>query len=228
MVQIKFHGHACFELVSDKYRLLIDPWFKDNPLAVVGPDQVAADYILVSHGHYDHFGDAVPIAKRTGATIIGVAELATYCSRQGAKAHGMHIGGSHAFPFGKVQLTPAWHGSSLLDKDNLYLGNPCGFVIESEGKYIYHAGDTGLFGDMGLIGSKYALDVALLPIGDNYVMGPEDALQAVKYLQPKTVVPMHYNTFDLIRQDAGAFKKEVESNTASRCLILEPGQSIEI
>ncbi|HHX50267.1 MAG TPA: metal-dependent hydrolase, partial [Clostridia bacterium] len=154
MVQIKFHGHACFELVAGRNRLLIDPWFTDNPLAVSTADQIAPDYILVSHGHFDHFGDAIPIAKRTGATIIGVAELATYCSRQGAEVHGMHIGGSHTFPFGRVQLTPAWHGSSLLDEGNLYLGNPCGFVIEIEGKYIYHAGDTGLFGDMGLIGSK--------------------------------------------------------------------------
>lgn len=227
MVSIHFHGHACFSLETSQHKLVIDPWLTDNPLADVKPENVQCDYILVSHGHYDHLGDAISIATRTGATIIGVAELATYCANQGAKSHGMHIGGSYQFPFGRLQLTPAWHGSSLLG-ENIYLGCPCGFVVELEGKYIYHAGDTGLFGDMQLIGQKFPIDVALIPIGDNYVMGPEDALTAVKLLQPKTVIPMHYNTFDIIKQDPHLFKKHVEENTSSKCQILQPGETFRL
>lgn len=227
MVSIHFYGHSCFSLATAQHKLLIDPWFTDNPLTDVKPEEVECDYLLVTHGHFDHLGDAVEIAKRTGATIIGVAELASYCAKQGAKTHGMHIGGSYRFPFGRLQLTPAWHGSSILG-DNIYLGCPCGFIVELEGKYIYHAGDTGLFGDMELIGQKFPIDVALLPIGDNYVMGPEDAVRAVKLLKPKTVIPMHYNTFDIIKQDPHLFKGQVEATTDSRCLILQPGETYRL
>lgn len=227
MIKVKFHGHACFSLSTPQHTIIIDPWFTDNPLATVKADEVDCDYILVSHGHFDHLGDAIDIAKRTGATIISVAELATFCANNGANAHGMHIGGGYNFPFGRLQLTPAWHGSSVLG-ENLYLGCPCGFVVNLEDKYIYHAGDTGLFGDMKLIGDKYDLDLALLPIGDNFVMGPDDALTATEFLRPKIVVPMHYNTFDLIKQDANLFKQKVEANTTSKCQILNPGQEMSI
>lgn len=223
MVKIQFHGHSCFSLKSSEHSLVIDPWFDDNPLADIKANEVECDYLLVTHGHFDHLGDAIAISKKTGATIIGVAELATYCSNNGAKAHGMHIGGGYQFPFGCVQLTPAWHGSSILG-ENLYLGCPCGFVIELGNKHIYHAGDTGLFGDMGLISAKYSLDVALLPIGDNFVMGPEDALTAVEFLKPLQVVPMHYNTFEIIKQDPELFKKNVEANTNSKCVVMESGE----
>lgn len=223
MVKVRFHGHACFSLSTPEHTLVIDPWFTDNPLADLEAKDINCDYILVTHGHFDHLGDAVSIAKRTGATIIGVAELATYCANQGAKSHGMHIGGGYQFPFGRLQLTPAWHGSSVLG-ENLYLGCPCGFVIQLEGKYIYHAGDTGLFGDMELLGNKYPLDLALLPIGDNFIMGPDDAVTAAKLLRPKTVIPMHYNTFDIIRQDPYLFKEKVEAATTVKCEVIEPGQ----
>jgi L-ascorbate metabolism protein UlaG (beta-lactamase superfamily) len=227
LIRVHFHGHACFSLSTAQHTIVIDPWFTDNPMTNVKADEVNCDYILVSHGHFDHLGDAIDIAKRTGATIIGVAELATYCANNGVKAHGMHIGGGYRFPFGRLQLTPAWHGSSVLG-ENIYLGCPCGFVINLEDKYIYHAGDTGLFGDMQLIGNKFALDLALLPIGDNYVMGPEDAITATELLRPKIVVPMHYNTFDLIKQDADLFKQEVETTTGCKCHILEPGEEMTI
>lgn len=227
MVKVQFHGHACFTLSTDQHTIIIDPWFNDNPLTDLKAEDINCDYILVTHGHFDHLGDAVAIAKRTGATIVSVAELAEYCSKNGAKAHGMHIGGGYNFPFGRLQLTPAWHGSSVLG-ENLYLGCPCGFVVNLEDKYIYHAGDTGLFGDMQLIGKKYSLDLALLPIGDNFVMGPDDAVTAAEFLGPKTVIPMHYNTFDIIKQDPNLFKEKVEAATGSKCIILEPGQEINI
>lgn len=227
LLKVQFHGHACFTLKTDEFSLVIDPWFNDNPMTDRKAEDVECDFILVSHGHFDHLGDAISISKRTGAPIVGVAELASYCENQGATVHGMHIGGGYNFPFGRVQLTQAWHGSSVLG-ENIYLGCPCGFVIEIDGKYVYHAGDTGLFGDMKLIGAKYPLDLALLPIGDNFVMGPEDALTAVGFLQPKTVVPMHYDTFELIQQDPNLFKQEVEKSTETKCTILKPGEIITI
>lgn len=218
-MKICFHGHSCFSLKTLNYNILIDPWIKENPETNLNCENVDCDYILVSHGHFDHLGDAIEISKRTGATIIGVVELASYCEKQGARTHGMQIGGSYQFPFGRLYLTPASHGSGIIE-ENLYLGLACGFVIECNKKYIYHAGDTGLFGDMQLIGKKFPLDLALLPIGDNFTMGPEDALTAVRLLQPKKVIPMHYNTFDIITQDPNDFKSNIENSTNTHCIIL--------
>ncbi|MCL6559911.1 MAG: metal-dependent hydrolase, partial [Firmicutes bacterium] len=189
--------------------------------------EVKADLILVSHGHGDHLGDTVEIAKRSGATVVSVFELATYCACKGAKAHGMHIGGSHTFDGVKVKLTPAWHGSGFGEGPMEYLGTPCGFVISMDGKNIYHAGDTGLFGDMELIGRLNQIDLALLPIGDNFTMGPEDALEAVNMLKPKLVIPMHYNTWPLIQQDPEKFKSAVEAATGSKVSVIKPGGSLE-
>ena len=200
-VQITFHGHACFTIKTATANLLIDPFLTGNAMADVRPADVHPDYILVTHAHGDHLGDTIPIAKRTGATVISNNEIANYASKNGVKAHNMHIGGAHVFPFGKVKLTIAHHGSSF--PDGSYGGNPCGFLLWLEGKVLYHAGDTALFLDMKLYGEE-GIDVAMLPIGDNFTMGPEDAVKAVGFLQPKQAILMHYNTFGVIAQDAQA------------------------
>ncbi|MCI0406272.1 MAG: metal-dependent hydrolase [candidate division Zixibacteria bacterium] len=226
MAKLTWYGHAAFLLETGPYKILFDPFITGNPVAPVKADELSATHILVSHGHGDHLGDTVTIAKRTKAMVIGPFELAEgYCGSKGCENHPMHIGGSHAFPFGRVKLTIAHHGSGdQIDGKMLCLGNPCGFVVTVEGKNVYHAGDTGLFMDMQLIGQMHPLEVALLPIGDNFTMGPEDALKAVEFLKPKTVVPMHYSTWDIIKQDSQSFAAKVKG---SKVVILEPGKSLE-
>lgn len=226
-MKITFLGHAGFYIEGSE-KIAIDPFLTGNPLAKNQPEDIDANLVLISHGHGDHLGDSIQIAKRTGATIISVFELASFCGRNGAQAHGMHIGGSRSFGKVKVKLTPAWHGTGYGDGPMEYLGTPCGFLIEMDGKKIYHSGDTGLFGDMELIGKLNTIDLALLPIGDNFTMGPQDALEAVKMLKPKVVIPMHYNTWPLIEQDPNAFKASVENATATKVIILNPGESTEI
>ncbi|MFN2242571.1 MAG: metal-dependent hydrolase, partial [Anaerolineae bacterium] len=185
-----------------------------------------ADYILISHGHGDHVGDAVAIAKRTGAMTISNFEIHDWLLAQGvARAHPLHIGGGFDFPFGRVKLTIAHHGSVL--PDGCYGGNPAGFLLSLQGKTIYHACDTGLFYDMKLIGEE-GLDLAILPIGDNFTMGPEDALRAVELLEPKVVIPIHYDTFDLIKQDPYAFARRVEAETPAKCVVLKPGDTYDL
>src|SRR6266567_3102602 len=212
--RVRWLGHAALLLESDGTRVLIDPFLTDNPAAAVKPDEVEADFILVSHGHGDHVGDTIAIAKRTGATVVCNYEIALWLEKQGLKkVHGQQHGGGHAFPFGRVKLTLAFHGSMLPDGSNG--GNPCGFLITlKDGSKIYHAADTGLFGDMRLIGEE-GLDLAILPIGDNYTMGPDDAVRAVKMLEPKKVLPIHYNTWEIIAQDAGAWANRIKSETSA-------------
>jgi L-ascorbate metabolism protein UlaG (beta-lactamase superfamily) len=224
-VRLNYCGHSCFEVKGGGSTVLIDPFLTGNPLATMTADEASADYVLVSHAHGDHLGDAIQIARRTGATIVANHEIASYASGKGVAAHGMHIGGGHDFPFGRVKLTIAHHGSSF--PDGTYGGNPCGFLLTIEGKRIYHACDTGLFYDMKLIGEG-GLDVALLPIGDNFTMGPDDALRAVQLLEPRVVIPIHYNTFDLIAQDPQAFASRVQKETKARCLVLRPGEGATI
>lgn len=224
-VRATYHGHACFTVETDAARLIIDPFLSGNAMADVTPEDVQPDYILISHAHGDHLGDAVPIAKRTGATVISNYEIANYMEEQGIEAHGMHIGGAHQFPFGKVKLTIAHHGSSF--PGGRYGGNPCGFLLWLEGKVLYFAGDTALTYDMTLYSSEN-IDVAMLPIGDNFTMGPEDALRAVEFLQPKAVILMHYNTWDVITQDAQAVANEIASRTNARPVILRPGETMTV
>lgn len=226
MNTLTWYGHATLGLETDGHKLLIDPFFTDNPAASAKADDVEADFILVSHGHGDHVGDAVAIAERTGAQVVSNHEIATWFDKQGvAKTHGQHIGGGFKHPFGYLKLTLALHGSQLPDGSDG--GNPAGFLLTTnDGKKIYMAQDTGLFGDMQLIGEE-GLEVAVIPIGDNFTMGPDDALRAVKMLQPKTVVPIHYNTFDLLNQDAQAWKQRVEGETATKVVVLKPGETCQ-
>jgi L-ascorbate metabolism protein UlaG (beta-lactamase superfamily) len=205
--------------------LLTDPFITGNPLSPVQADAVEADYILVSHGHGDHLGDTIDIAKRTGATVISNFEIQNWLVSQGIQnAHPQHIGGGFDYPWGRLKLTIAHHGSSL--PDGTYGGNPCGFLFYIGGEKIYHACDTGLFFDMKLIGEE-GIDLAILPIGDNFTMGPDDALRAVKLIEPKHVVPIHYDTFDIIKQDPNAWAHRVETETSAKATVMKPGDLFE-
>ncbi len=226
-MHLTYLGHSCFLLETAKARILIDPFLTGNPSATVKATDITCDYILVSHGHEDHSGDALAIAKRTGATIVANYEIAEYFGAQGAKTHGMNPGGGFNFPFGRVKLTLAHHTSSVNAGLNpIYLGVPCGLLITADGKTVYHAGDTALFLDMQLIG-RAGLDVALLPIGDNFTMGPEDALTALDFLKPKLAVPMHFNTWPPIAQDAAKFAADA-AKTGHSVRVLSAGDSLGI
>ena len=218
-------GHGASLIETGGSKLLVDPFLTGNPAASTTADAVQADYILISHGHGDHVGDSVAIARRTGATLISNFEIAAWFEKQGVKSHGQHLGGGHQFPFGYLKLTLALHGSALPDGSDG--GNPSGFLLTSDGRKVYLACDTGLFGDMQLIGDE-GLDLAVLPIGDNFTMGPDDALRAVKLLRAKTVIPVHYGTWDLIAQDAAAWAKRVEAETATHVRVLKPGESFSL
>ena len=227
-ISVQYLGHSCFLLTTAKARVLIDPFLTGNPQAATTADKVSADFILVSHGHGDHYGDAVAIAKRTGATVVAPFELALHAGAQGAKVHPMGCGGGKDFSFGRVQLTIAHHSSSLDEGGKtVSVAAPVGFLIRADGKTIYFAGDTALTMDMELLGRRNSIDLALLPIGDNFTMGPSDAAEAVRMLKAKRAVPMHYNTFDLIQADPGIFRKEAEKHGA-KVDVLKPGESIEI
>ncbi|MGQ9569169.1 MAG: metal-dependent hydrolase [Anaerolineae bacterium] len=225
-MEAKFLGHAAVQVKAGTTHILIDPFLTGNPQAAAKPDQVQADVIVVTHGHGDHLGDAEAIAKRTGALVIANAEISGYLSKRGVKTHALHIGGGYQFPFGRVKLTIAHHGSSL--PDGSYGGNPAGVLLYLEGKTLYHAGDTGLFYDMKLIGEE-GVDLAFLPIGDNYTMGLEDALRAVRLIQPKVVIPMHYDTFPVIPEDPHKFAARVaEEVPGVQCVVLRPGESFAL
>jgi L-ascorbate metabolism protein UlaG (beta-lactamase superfamily) len=226
MATLTFYGHSTWVLETKGATILIDPFFTGNPQASVTAGDVRADFIILTHAHGDHYGDTVEIAKRTGATLISNFEIVNYCQKQGvANAHPLHLGGGHAFPFGRAKLTVAHHGSSF--PDGTYGGNPAGVLIEFEGKRLYDAGDTALFSDMALIGQP-GLDVALLPIGDNFTMGPDDAAAAAKLLRARTVIPEHYNTWPVIAQDPEVFKRKVEGSTESKVVILKSGGTFTV
>lgn len=226
-MRLTYYGHSCFLVETTRARLLLDPYFTGNPVAPITADQVACDFILASHAHSDHICDALAIAQRCSAPLIANYEIAEYFGAQGIKTHGLNPGGGFDFPFGRVKLTPARHSSSLDENPRapVYMGEACGILVFADGRTLYHAGDTALFLDMELIG-RAGLDVALVPIGDNFTMGPDDALEALGLLRPKLAVPMHYNTWPVIKQDAADFARRAAlQGRAVRPL--RPGESLE-
>jgi L-ascorbate metabolism protein UlaG (beta-lactamase superfamily) len=226
-MKITYLAHSCFLIETSQARLIVDPFLTGNPLAPVRAADIAVDYVLCSHGHEDHTCDAFEISRRCGAPIIANYEIAEYFAARGALTHGMNPGGSFNFPFGRVKLTLAFHSSSINAGLNpVYLGHPCGLVIRADGKTVYHAGDTALFLDMQLIG-QLGLDVAMVPIGDNFTMGIDDAAAALDLLNPKVTLPMHYNTWPLIAADPQRFV-EAAARSDHAVQVLEPGGSLTV
>ena len=230
MAKLTWHGHSTFSLhTDDGTRIIIDPWLDGNPRAdIKAKDVEKLDFILVTHGHEDHFGDVVELAKRTGAMVVSTFEVATFANKVGGvrNVHGMNIGGAHRFPFGRVKMTIAHHtGTVHGDKHGLFTATPGGFLVTlNSGTRLYHAGDTALTLDMQLLRGQ--VDVAILPIGDNYTMGPEDAAKAVELIEPRVVIPMHYDTFPLIAQDTEEFRRMLGGRAELR--VLQPGGSTDV
>lgn len=221
MAQFHYINHACFTITAGGKTFLFDPFLDGNPEGLKASD-IKCDYIFVSHAHWDHIADAYEIAKANNATIISTAEIANQAGENGCNAHGMHLGGTFMFPFGKVRIALAYHGSGIAG------GHACGFVVDLCGTKVYFAGDTALYGDMALLQRQDAFDYAIIPIGGNYTMDPKDAAIACEFLKAKYVIPVHYNTWPPIAQDPEAFKADVEANTDSKVIIVKTGETIEL
>ncbi|WP_438434501.1 metal-dependent hydrolase [Gorillibacterium sp. sgz500922] len=228
-MEIRFHGHACIQITGGGRSLIVDPYLTGNPLAVARAEEIEADYVLLTHGHADHVGDAAAISLRCEAPIVATPELARYLGKSGAPTVGMNLGGRYRTPFAHIKMVQAFHSSSVTGPDGLpiYMGIPAGFLIEMEGRTILHCGDTSLFGDMKLIGEQHNIDVAFLPIGDHYTMGPEDAAIAAEWLKAKIVVPIHYNTFPPIRQNPEDFLALLAERDI-RGKVLAPGEALDL
>jgi L-ascorbate metabolism protein UlaG (beta-lactamase superfamily) len=234
-MEIKYHGHSCFELSEGETRLLIDPFLKpNNPVAVATGEEVDPTHIAITHGHADHMADAVPVAKRTGAHCLSIVELAEWLKGQGIEeVSDPNLGGTVSFDWGSIKLVPAWHTNTLPGSEEapfsaehgIAIGTASGFVIKIGGVTVYHAGDTCLFGDMKLIGERDSIDVALLPIGGHYTMDRHDAVLAAELVDAGTVIPIHFDTFPPIETDAEAFKADVETKTSAQVVVLKPGES---
>lgn len=226
-MKVTYHGHSVVQINTNGKTIIIDPFITGNSLTDLKVEDVKPDVIILTHGHNDHVGDTVELAKKNNALVIANADLTTFLSWQGVKTHGMNIGGSYQFDFGKVKLTQAFHGSGYVTekREIIYCGMPTGILFMNEGKTIYHAGDTGLFSDMKLIGEQHPIDLAFLPIGDNFTMGPEDAAFAAKLLKAKMVVPIHFNTFPPIKQDPNRFIEMLDDKNGK---ILHPGEALEL
>jgi L-ascorbate metabolism protein UlaG (beta-lactamase superfamily) len=227
-VKYTFVGHGTHMLDVNGTKILIDPFLADNPSTDLSPDEVEVDFLVISHGHGDHIADAISIAKRTGAKVISNFEIINWLADKGLdqdKLHAQHIGGGFDHGFGRLKLTIAHHGSGL--PDGSYGGNPAGLIFFVDGKKLYFACDTALFAEMAYYGEE-GLDLAVLPIGDNFTMGPDDALRAAKMLKAKQLVPCHYDTWPPISQDADAWKKRVEAETESKVAVLQPGESLSL
>ena len=225
MVKFSYYGHAAFLLDDGTHRVLVDPFLTGNPTARIAEHEVACDFILLTHAHGDHLGDAPSIAARTGAAIVAIPEVISVCEAQACaevRSHPMNIGGSLDLPFGKVRMTFAQHSAGVAG------GVACGFVIYIGGKVIYYAGDTALFSDMQLIGRKDVIDYAVLPIGDNYTMGLEDAAQAAQWINAGHVIPIHYDTWPVIAQEVHRYKEVTEAMTRAQVNIVAPGETIEL
>lgn len=224
MVKLIYLGHSCFILSHEQDSIIFDPYINGNAGAGnISPADVQVDYVLVSHAHADHLGDAVEICQNSNAVLVSTFEVGNLCRSKGvSRIHTGHVGGRVNFPFGYLRFTPALHGSGVAG------GLACGFYLNYHQVGIYFAGDTALFSDMKLLGQLEEIDYALLPIGDNYTMGPADAEMAVEFLQPQVVVPMHYNTFEQIVQDPRDFKKTIEKKGLAKVAIMAPGQEMDI
>ena len=225
-MKLRYFSHSSFQITTDAGQvILIDPFLDDNPTCPVRSEEVGADFIVLTHGHGDHIGDAFKIATRTDPLFICVNELANYCIGKGFRAHNMHIGGGHDFPFGRLKFTIAHHGS--MTPDNSYAGEPAGVVLTIDGKTLYHTGDTGLFYDMRLIGEMTPLDYMLLPIGDNFTMGIDDAVKAVELASPGVAIPMHYDTFPVIAADPQLFRRRLEA-IGKTARVMEYGEELTL
>jgi L-ascorbate metabolism protein UlaG (beta-lactamase superfamily) len=221
-MEVRFLGHACFELSDGDTTLLIDPFLSGNPKAAISADDAAATTILLTHGHADHIGDTVAIAKRTSAPVVAIVELAGEIGEEGVDVRDPNLGGTVKFDWGWVKLVPAWH-TSTTPKGTV--NTPAGLLISLGDAVVYHLGDTCLFSDLQLVGKRSPIDVALMCIGGHYTMDRTDAVDAATLIGAKTVIPCHYDTFPPIETDAEAFKSDVESAARSEVVVLEPGQS---
>jgi L-ascorbate metabolism protein UlaG (beta-lactamase superfamily) len=222
MTDVRFLGHACFELTDGDTTVLIDPFLTGNPKAAIAAEDAAATTILLTHGHVDHVGDTVAIAQRTGAPVIAITELAGEIGQEGVDVQDPNLGGTAKFDWGSVKLVPAWH-TSTTPKGTV--NTPAGLLIHFNDTVIYHLGDTCLFSDLQLVGKRAPIDIALMCIGGHYTMDRADAVDAAAFVAAKTVVPCHYDTFPAIETDAQAFKSDVESATGSNVVVLEPGET---
>jgi L-ascorbate metabolism protein UlaG (beta-lactamase superfamily) len=222
MTDVRFLGHACFTLSDGDTTVLVDPFLTGNPKAAIGAEDVAATTILLTHGHADHIGDTVAIAKRTGATTVAIVELANELGSEGVDVRDPNLGGTVKCDWGWVKLVPAWHTSTT---PNGTVNTPAGLLINFKDTIVYHLGDTSLFSDLQLVGKRSPIDIALMCIGGHYTMDRVDAVDAAQLVGAKTVIPCHYNTFPPIETDADAFKSDVESATGSNVVILEPGET---
>jgi L-ascorbate metabolism protein UlaG (beta-lactamase superfamily) len=221
-MEVRFLGHACFTLSDGDTTVLIDPFLSGNPKAAISADDVSATTILLTHGHGDHYGDIVPIAKRTGAPAVAITEIANELGEEGLDVRDTNLGGTAKFDWGWVKLVPAWH-TSTTPKGTV--STPAGLLINFEDTIIYHLGDTTLFSDLQLVGKRNPIDIALMCIGGHYTMDSTDAVDAAQLVGAKTVIPCHYNTFPAIETDAEAFKSDVESAAGCSVVVLEPGDS---
>ncbi len=224
---LRYLGHSACEIVEGDVRILIDPFLTGNPAATESAEDFHPTAIILTHAHNDHFGDTLEISRRTGAPVVAMHEISDWLIERGVNSHGMSTGGGHTFEWGWVKLTAAWHSSTYITTDGrlLPMGTPAGVLLRLGDRVLYHAGDTGLFGDMSLIG-RIGIDLAMLPIGDNYTMGPDDALEAVRLLQPRLVAPIHYNTFPVIAQDGEAWARRVTETLGLPAVAPRPGGEI--
>lgn len=227
-MKITYYGHSCLLVEGLDKRVIIDPFLSGNPASGIDPADIEVDAVILTHGHDDHFGDTLAIAARNQCQVIAVHELAAFCSGKGVNAHGMNIGGSYDFGGFRVKLTPAFHSSSVRDGDDVrYAGEAAGVILTMGGKTLFHSGDTCLFSDLKLIGELHTIDVAALPIGDNYTMGPDEAVLAAQWVKAGAIIPIHYNTFPVIRQEAGAFAAALQTKDIT-CVALRNGESYSL